>query len=52
MPRQSQSTVYDSIFTMCSQILWSEEFAKAIFSKENSEDKTPLHLAVEKEHIG
>lgn len=52
MPRYDQSTGYDSIFTMYSQILWSEEFADAVFSKRNSENKTPLHLAVEKERVG
>ena len=50
MPNHGQSN--DSIFTMYSQILWSEEFADAVFSDQNSEGKTPLQLAVEKEHVG
>ena len=33
------------------QILWSEEFADAIFSEHNSEDKTPLQVAIKKGHV-
>ena len=34
------------------QILWSEEFAKAVFSEHNSEGKTPLQVAIKKGHVG
>ena len=33
------------------QILWSKEFAEAVFSDRNLEDKTPLQLAVENGHV-
>ena len=33
------------------QILWSMEFVEAVFSDQNFENKTPLQLAVEKEHV-
>jgi len=33
------------------QMLWSKEFAEAVFSDRNLEDKTPLQLAVENGHI-
>ena len=32
-------------------MLWSKEFAEAVFSDRNFEDKTPLQLAVEKGHV-
>ena len=37
--------------TILLQILWSKEFAEAVFSDRNSEDKTPLQLAVENGHV-
>ena len=37
--------------TLLLQILWSKEFAEAVFSDQNLEDKTPLQLAVENGHI-
>ena len=40
----------ERIFTY-SQMLWSKEFAEAVFSGRNSDDKTPLQLAVEKGHV-
>ena len=33
------------------QILWSKEFAEAIFCNQNLEGKTPLQLAIEKGHV-
>ena len=32
-------------------MLWSKEFAEAVFSDQNSDAKTPLQLAVEKGHV-
>ena len=32
-------------------MLWSKDFAEAVFSDRNSENKTPLQLAVEKGHV-
>ena len=34
-----------------SQILWCKEFAEAVLYDQNSDDKTPLQLAVEKGHV-
>ena len=43
--------VYVVPITLLLQILWSKEFAKAVFSDQNLEDKTPLQLAVENGHV-
>ena len=48
-------SLYPFTFLICIsihyQILWSKEFADAVFSDENTEGKTPLDLAVGRGHV-